>query len=280
VSNGEVWQIAHDVDVGGGAIAFTRGEQVTIYSTVPNEERPEYRHFVFSRVMGQWYQLRDEDLEAPQPAGTPQHFAPGDAFQQGVIAPGQPGSYSSPGDAFGQPARFGIPADAFGPSYGAAQAARVPQTRTRSMSGKDEKRVMWFSGAVTALGVLIVITTFLPWLQIMGFQLGSGWNAMMHGSSGNGFSLFIHGEGVLFFTGFWSILVGLAVITGGVMLFMRYTAGSWVARIAGGAGVICSAMTIITIVTHSLSAGAGLWLFNLVSLATVIVSVWSIRAFR
>ena len=274
MSNGEVWQIAHDVDVGGGAIAFTKGEQVTIQSTVPNADRPEYRHFVFSRVMGQWYQLRDEDLEAPQ------HFAPGDAFQQGVIAPAPQAPYSSPGDAFGQPARFGMPADAFGQPYGAAQAARAPQTRTRSLSGKDETRIMWFSGAVVALGVLIVITTFLHWLHFMGFQLGSGWNAMMHGSSGNGFSIFIHGEGVLFFTGFWSILVGLAVITGGVMLFMRYTAGSWVARIAGGAGVICSAMTIITIVTHSLSAGAGLWLFNLASLAALIVSVWSIRAFR
>jgi hypothetical protein len=274
VSNGEVWQIAHDVDVGGGAIAFTKGEQVTIQSTVPNAERPEYRHFVFSRVMGQWYQLRDEDLEAPQ------HFAPGDAFQQGVIAPAPQAPYSSPGDAFGQPARFGMPADAFGQPYGAAQAAPAPRTRTVSITGKDEKRVLWFSGAVTALGILIIVATFLPWLQLMGFKLGSGWSAMMHGGSSNGFAFFIHGEGVLFFTGFWSILVGLAVITGGVMLYMRYTAGSWIARIAGGLGVIFSSLTIITIVTHGLGAGVGLWLFNLMSLAAVIVSVLSIRAFQ
>ena len=277
MTNGEVWQITNDIDVGGGAIAFTKGEQVTIYSTVPNPERPEYRHYVFSRAMGQWYQLRNEDLE---PASEPQHFAPGDALQQGVIAPAPGAPYTSPGDAFGQPARFGVPADAFGPSYGAAQAAQGPRTRTVSMKGSDEKRMMWFSIAITALGALIVITTFLPWLTLMGFKLGSGWNAMMHGSSSNGFSFYIHGEGVLFFTGFWSILVGLAVITGGVMLYMHYTLGSWIAWIAGGVGVLCSVRSTLTFVTHSLSAGAGLWLFNLASLAALIVSVWSIRAFR
>ncbi len=208
MSNGEVRQIARDIDV-GGATAFTKGEQVVIERTVPNPERPEYEHVVFSRVTGKWFQLRDEDLEAPQylpPQGADpsQYFAPGDAFQQGVITSGPPVQFASPSDAFSQP-------------YGAAQTHRPPLAQTRTMSRQDETRIMWFSSGIAALGLLIVITTFLPWLNFMGLQLGSGWNAMLHGSSsGGGFSLFVHGDGVIFFTGFWSIAVGLAVITGGV----------------------------------------------------------------
>jgi hypothetical protein len=245
---------------------------VVIDRTVPNPQRPEYRHVVFSRLTGKWFQLRDEDLEAPQympPQATdpPQHFAPGDAFQQGVIPSGPQAQYTSPSDAFGQ-------------SYGPPHAYHPPQTMAKSVSRKDETRLMWFSGGIAGLGLLIIITTFLPWLSLMGIHIGSGWNAMLHGSGGGGFSIFVHGEGVLFFTGFWSIVVGLAVITGGVLLFMRYTVGSWVAWIAGGIGVLFSVLSILTVVTHSLSAGIGLWLFNLLSVVAVVVSVMSIKAFR
>lgn len=148
------------------------------------------------------------------------------------------------------------------------------------MSQKDETRIMWFSISIAALGLLIVITTFLPWLNFMGLHLGSGWNAMLHGSSSGGFSVYVHGEGVIFFTGFWSIAVGLAVIAGAISLYIRNTIGVWIARVAGGFGVLFSALSIITVVTHGMGAGVGLWLFNLLSLAAVIVSVVSIRAFQ
>ena len=273
MSNGQIWQIANDIDI-GGAIAFTKGEQVTIAKTEPNPERPENRHTVFSRLTGNWYQLRDEDFEPmqyapPQPA-EPQHFAPGDAFQQGVIAP--PAPFVAPGDAFGQ--------QQYGQPLGAVQPVRPPRTYTVALSKKDEKLVIWYSSAIGALGLLIIITTFLPWLTVMGFNLGSGWNAMLHGSSSGGFSIFIHGEGVLFFTGFWSIFIGLTIIVGAVMLYMRYTAGVWVARIAGFFGVLFSVLTTMTVSFNGMTAGIGLWLFNVFSLAAVIVAVLSIKAFR
>jgi hypothetical protein len=274
VSNGQVWQIANDIDI-GGAIAFTKGEQVTIASTEPNPGRPEYRHTVFSRLTGNWYQLRDEDFEPvayppPQPEAPPQHFAPGDAFQQGVIAP--PAPFVAPGDAFGQ--------QQYGQPLGAVQPAKPPRTYTVAMSKQDEKRVLWYSTALVSLGSLTVITTFLPWLTVMGFNLGSGWNAMLHRSSSGGFSVYIHGEGVMFFTGFWSIIVGLAIIVGAVMLYRGYTAGVWVARIAGGFGVLFSVLTTMTVSFNGMTAGIGLWLFNIFSLAAMIVAVLSIRAFR
>lgn len=149
-----------------------------------------------------------------------------------------------------------------------------------ALSKKDEKLVVWYSSAIGALGLLIIITTFLPWLTVMGFNLGSGWNAMLHGSSSGGFSIFIHGEGVLFFTGFWSIFIGLTIIVGAVMLYMRYTAGVWVARIAGFFGVLFSVLTTMTVSFNGMTAGIGLWLFNVFSLAAVIVAVLSIKAFR
>ena len=253
----------------GGAIAFTKGEQVTIARTEPNPERPEYKHIVFSRLTGNWYQLRDEDFEPedyplPQPAA-PQHFAPGDAFQQGVIAP---------------PAPFGAPGDAFGQPYGAAEPPRPPLTHAKAATRHDEKIIMWYSGALAALGLLIIITTFLPWLTLGGVGSASGWNAMLHGSAGGGFSVYIHGEGVLFFTGFWSIVVGLAVIAGAVLLFMRNTLGCWVARIAAGLGFLFAILSTMTAIFHGVTVGAGLWMFNIFAIAAGIVAVYSIKAFH
>jgi len=108
---------------------------------------------------------------------------------------------------------------------------------------------------------------------------GSGWQMMLHGNSG-GFAIIITGEGVVFFTGIWSMLVGLAVITGAVMLFMRMTLGGWVARIAGLVGMGTSLVSIVTLLTHGLGAAIGLWLFNLFSLAAIIVGSLTMRTFR
>lgn len=236
MSNGELRQVARDIEI-GGVTSFTRGEQVTVERVEPNPQRPEYRHVVFSQLTARWYQLSDDDLEPAQP------FAPGDAFQQGVIASGPPAQYVSPSDAFGQPA-------------GVGRRYAAPVTLTKALSDHDSQMVTWYSAITAGLGVLIIISTFLPWLSFMGMRLGSGWNTMMHGSSSNGFSLLIHAEGVIFFTGFWSILIGLAVITGAVLLYMRNTVGSWVAEIAGAAGVLFSLLSILTVLTHSLSAGS------------------------
>jgi hypothetical protein len=249
------------------------GEEVVVENSTPHPERPEYKHIVYSRLQNKRFQLRDEDLEIPLP--TPSHepapqqyFAPGDAFQQGLAGSPSQAQYASPSDAFGAP-------------YAAEPTYRSPleQVRPRS-SGADDTRLMKYSGGIAGLGLLIVITTFLPWLSAMSMNLGSGWDAMLHGSGGGGFSVYIHGEGVMFFTGFWSIVVGLAVITGAVLFYKRNIVGCWVANIAAVIGVFLSCATTMTIVTHGISAGFGLWLFNLASLAAVIVSSFAIRSFR
>lgn len=253
MSNGEVRTVAQDIDV-GGAIAFTRGEQVVIEAVEPNPERPEYMYVVHSRIMGRHYQLRDADL---LPVEQPQHFAPGDAFQQGVIAPVQ----------------YGAP-----PQAGPTQPYR-PATVTRPMA-EGESKIMWFSLGTGVLGLLVIIGTFLPWLSALGINGGSGWQAMLHGSATGGFSIVVTGLGVVFFTGFWSLAAGIAIIAGAVLLFLRRTVGGWVARIAGGVGAGCAMVTMATIYTHGLRAGVGLWFFFLFSVGAIVVGSLTMNTFR
>lgn len=256
MSNGQTRRIAVDIDI-DGAIAFNRGEQVVIEAVEPNPDRPEYKFIVYSNNLRKRYQLRDADFEA---AEQPQYFAPGDAFQQGVIAPVQPGYASAQ-----------LPAQ--------GQSPYRPATVKRQMRG-DEARILWFSIATGGLGLLVFIGTFLPWISFLGFHGGSGWDAMLHGSFGGGFSLLIRGEGVIFFTGFWSLAVGVAVMVGGVLLFTRRTLGGWIARIAGGIGAACSMLTMATLFMNGLSAGVGLWLFFVFSVGGVIAGSLTMRGFR
>jgi len=252
MNGGETRILSHDVEV-GGAVAFTRGEAVTVEAVEPNPERPEYKYVVYSRAVERRYQLREEDFEAPGPL----HFAPGDAFQQGVMAQPPPGHGT--------------------PDHAPRQAAYMPPTVTRAMTSSDGK-IMWFSAITGSFGLFILAGTFLPWLSFMGFRGGSGWDLMLHGGFG-GFSLLIRGEGAIIFTGFWSIAVGIAVTAGGVLLFTRRTVGGWVARIAGALGGLFSCLTLITIYMHGLRAGVGLWLFLLSGVGSVIVGSVAMKAF-
>ncbi|MHB8894313.1 MAG: hypothetical protein ACYC99_03930 [Candidatus Geothermincolia bacterium] len=254
MSDGETRKVARDIDV-GGAIAFRQGEQVVIEAVEPNPERPEYKYVVYSSLMMRRYQLRDEDLDEPQ---QPQYFAPGDAFQQGVITPVAPGFASPQPPAPGQP-------------------FYRPPVVTRPVGG-DAGRIMGLSIATGVLGLLVFVGTFLPWISFMGLSGGSGWQAMLHGSTG-GFSLVITGTGVVFFTGFWSLAAGTAIMTGAVLLFFRRTLGAWIACIAGGIGAVLAAISIVTLLTNGVSTGVGLWLFLLFSNGAAIVGNLTRRSF-
>jgi hypothetical protein len=113
----------------------------------------------------------------------------------------------------------------------------------------------------------------------MGLRGGSGWEAMLHGSTG-GFTLVITGTGVVFFTGFWSLAAGVAIIVGAVLLFMRRTVGGWVARIAGSIGGLAATISIITLLFNGVNTGVGLWLFFLFSIGAAIAGSMTMRSFR
>jgi hypothetical protein len=285
MTNGDVRVIAGDI-IAGGVTAFSKGERVAIEGVDPNPQRPEYKYVVFSRLTGKRFQLRDADLEplpvleqAPaygaaspvpfQPSAEPEqpYLSPGDAFQQGVMNDGPQEQFYSPGDAFqptpGYQPAYRPPARAAGRRYGAPSPAKV----------------MWYGIATGAAGFTVIVSTFLPWLSFLGFRGGSGWSTMLHGTGG-GFSILLTGEGVLFFTGFWSIAVGLAIIAGVVLMFMRQRVGGLIAQIAGALGALFALTSMITAFSNSLTPAIGLWLFLTFSAAGAILAGVTLRVTR
>lgn len=77
----------------GGALAFGRGEPVTVEAVEPNPQRPEYRYVVTSARLSRRFQLRDADLVAPVQAAGPSGYPAAPA--EGEV----PALRASPSDA-------------------------------------------------------------------------------------------------------------------------------------------------------------------------------------
>lgn len=76
VEAGDTRVITRDIAV-GGALAFRRGEAVTIENIDPNPRRPEFRYVVYSRSLQRRFQLSDADLApAPQQGAFPGYGYP------------------------------------------------------------------------------------------------------------------------------------------------------------------------------------------------------------
>jgi hypothetical protein len=174
----------------------------------------------------------------------------------GLEAPGGEHPYSAPGDVFQAPPIAGYverqsgglqPPVTHAPG---ASTAKVPAERARSIGS-----------AVTGVcGLVVLLSTFLRWMWWL-FGGLSGWQIMAHPGQVGGNFLWVSGSGVLFFTGFWSILVGLCVITGAVIFFRRVQEGARLVQVAGAVGAILALINIITLQTHQGSSGIGVWLF-------------------
>jgi PASTA domain len=71
VNSGDSCRITHDIIV-DGAVAFKKGERVSIEKVDPNQQRPQYRYVTLSRTLDQRFQLSDSDItplpkEVPKP---------------------------------------------------------------------------------------------------------------------------------------------------------------------------------------------------------------------
>ncbi len=65
-----------------------------------------------------------------------------------------------------------------------------------------------------ACGLGVILSGFLPWVSTLGLNV-SGWSMVTAGGlSNNGNFLFAYGKGMLVFTGFWSLLLGVAIAAG------------------------------------------------------------------
>jgi hypothetical protein len=135
-----------------------------------------------------------------------------------------------------------------------------------------------YSLVTLACGLAVILSTFLPWASMLGFNV-SGWRMMWNvAGSDIGNFLFAHGEGMIIFTGFWSLLVGVAMAVGIAVLLSGRRSGGRIAQVAGGLGLVLSITTAVMLYTHSVGADIGLWMFIVFSLAAVILTQLAIRS--
>lgn len=201
-----------------------------------------------------------------------QYYPANGTYQQppAEIPPQEQQQYFAPGDAFQQI-----------PGYGHQAPPRAEEVAGRArFEVTGDRATMVYSIITGASGLVVFLSTFLPWIKFWIFG-STGWSVMLHaGDSGIGNFLYVSGEGALFFTGFWSILIGLVVIGGGVMLLLDMPAGGRVAQLAGGVGALLCLISMITMYTHRGSAGIGLWLFLLFAIASAIAGELAIKSYH
>jgi len=135
-----------------------------------------------------------------------------------------------------------------------------------------------YSLVTLGCGLAVILSTFLPWISMLGLNV-SGWSMLSAGGwSHNGNFLFAYGKGMLAFTGFWSLLLGVAIAAGIAILLSGRRFGARIAQVAGGLGLVLSVITTVMLYTHNVSAGIGLWMFIVLSAASVILAQLAVRA--
>jgi small-conductance mechanosensitive channel len=133
---------------------------------------------------------------------------------------------------------------------------------------------------VWTAGVLVVISTFLPWFGERFLHNMTGW-MLIYAWRGVGISqnfLYFTLDSQIILTGFWSLLVGVLIVAGAVTLITGWRRASGLVLVAGIIGLIISVLDIVMIYTihmpeaYYLTAqpGAGLWLFAVGSLMAVV----------
>jgi hypothetical protein len=179
-----------------------------------------------------------------------QQAAPGDAYA------GQQPVYSPPvSDYLGQQSGQ--------PRYASPSTIPTAQAAAASRRGKNAQLASIFGWCTATVGALVFLTTFLPWLSggLDIIQGPSGWTLMVKGSELGGNFIWIKIPGLLYFSGLWSMLAGLAIIAGAVMLLKRIVAGRLVAGIGGIIGVGAATVNIVMTYNYQLGVAFGGWLF-------------------
>ena len=145
-------------------------------------------------------------------------------------------------------------------------------------------------GVITLLcGLLVIASTFLAWTTgspVVGANSSSGWNIMRASTSaalqeggGGGFNLALTGEGTIFFTGFWSMLLGALILLGGVTILFRRRAGGVLTLLFGVGASMLAAVNVAMVFTKmsspyaSIYPGPGLWVFLAFSLLALALGI-------
>jgi hypothetical protein len=191
--------------------------------------------------------------------------APGDVFaaQPPVTPPGQVTQY--------------LEGHSTGLTYGAA-AGQLTATRRSD----NARLVLGLTiGAMTS-GLIVLLSTFLAWVSSAGYEFvvgvnPTGWTFLTRGGSSGGNFAWIRAEGILYFSGLWSILAGLGIIAGAVMLLLGYKQGGRVAGIAAVVGAGTAMLNLVMTLKLENGIGIGIWLFLLFSIVAVVCGEFATR---
>lgn len=179
-----------------------------------------------------------------------------------------PGAAVPPGLA---PAPPGVP-------HQTPYAARrpVPPAARAATAGRRGSPV---AGILTVIaGATIFVSTFLSWLSTGRFFAGSGLDILRSSAEGGNF-IFRYDSGMLFFSGFWSLLVGALLILAGIIMLFRGRAGGGIAVLFSIVGIGVSAVNVIMIYTKfrsnfgPISPGFGLWIFAGASICALVLGL-------
>lgn len=171
--------------------------------------------------------------------------------QQTMQMPAQPGPGGYP-QPYGQgpyPSPYGYPA---------TQAQAYPYEE-----GKRGSIVLGILGILA--GAAVIGSTWLGWVSASGFSM-TGWEIMKGSQSttgSGGFTLVSTGDGTIFFTGFFTLLLGALILIPSIVMFFRKRMGGVMTLAAGLAAGAIAAVNITMVFTKMQggSPGVGLWMF-------------------
>lgn len=238
----------------------------------------------------------------PPPQGGVQYAPPG-AQQPDVAQPPQqppvqqqyaprpgspvPGPYPQqtmqmPAQQYQQPAQYPAQGQYQQPAYGQGPYAPPPgQPYAPPPAGYQQgyPQAVAKGGGSTIAGILTIVaggviigSTFLSWLS------ASGWQIMRQGvssTSGSGLTLVVTGSGTVFFTGFFTLLLGALILAAGLMMLFRRRVGGILAFLFALPAAGFAAVDIAMVYTKmsGVSPGPGLWMFAAGSVLAIVLGI-------
>jgi hypothetical protein len=134
------------------------------------------------------------------------------------------------------------------------------------------RRVALLGTLIAASGILIFVSTFMPWFGGL-----TGWRIMCGPHlTPNSNVLYVSRGGLLVFTGLWAMVFGALIIAGGAMLLAGLRAGGVLAIVTSLVALTFAVISIVSINNQDVSAGAGLLIFGVFSLVSLILGVASV----
>lgn len=136
----------------------------------------------------------------------------------------------------------------------------------------------------TIAGLVVFFMTWVPWVRGV-----TGYGLMATGSRAGNFLWRVEsGRNIILFTGFWSLLAGVLLILGGVVMIFRHRTGGSIATAGGLIGTLVGIFNLIMVYRlgtafsqttglSSIAPSVGLWIFTIVSAIALVHGILGIE---